>query len=314
MRIGIVVDSACDLPPEFFAENKVEVLPISIRIDKQHFSDTRDTQATLDFYKNQMGSAGHAAETAPYSVEQIKQVFLEKLVLDFDYVFCLTLMRSRSPIFENATKASFGILAEYKPIRQKAGVAGPFALRVIDTQNLFAGQGITAVEAVQMIKAGKSVNEIRERLEYLAQHTYGYMMPRDLYHLRSRAKKKGDKSVGWLQYTLGSALDIKPLVQGYRGETGPVAKLRHFDEGAAKVFAYIASRIEAGLLTPTVCLSYGGELDQLAKLPGYAALEKTAEAHGVTLYRSVMSMTGVVNVGEGALAFGFASPEHKVEV
>ena len=83
MRIGIVVDSACDLPPDFFSENKVEVLPISIQIDKQRFSDTRDTQATLDFYKNQMGSAGHAAETAPYSVEQVKQVFLEKVTIEW---------------------------------------------------------------------------------------------------------------------------------------------------------------------------------------------------------------------------------------
>ena len=314
MRIGIVVDSACDLPKSFFDANQVEILPISVLIDGQETSDTRDPQQTLAFYQQHQGDKAHSAQTAPHSVEQIKQVFLKRLVLDYDYVFCLTLMRSRSPIFEHATRASFGILAEYKAVRQKAGVSGPFALRVIDTQNLFAAQGITAVEANRLIRAGAGVNEIRERLESLANKTYGYMLPRDLYHLRARAKTKGDKSVGWLQYTLGSALDIKPLVRGFRGETGPVAKLRHFEDGAQRLFAYAGERIKRGLLTPTLCLSYGGDLSKLEALPGYAELERIAQTNGVEIYTSLMSMTGVVNVGEGALAMGFAAPEHELKL
>lgn len=314
MRIGIVVDSACDLPKSFFDANRVEILPITIKVDGQELSDTRDPQATLAFYQQHQGDKAHQAETAPYSIEQIKQVFLKRLVLDYDYVFCLTLMQSRSPIFEHATRASFGILAEYKAVRQAAGITGPFALRVIDTQNLFAAQGVTAVEANRMIKAGAGVNEIRDRLEQLAQNTYGYMLPRDLYHLRARAKTKGDKSVGWLQYTLGSALDIKPLVRGYRGDTGPVAKLRHFDEGAARLFAYAGERIKRGLLSKTLCLSYGGELSELEKLPGYSELERLAQSNDIEVYTSHMSMTGVVNVGEGALAMGFAAPEHELHI
>lgn len=313
MRIGIAVDSACDLPQAFINENKIQILPITIHLNGRDFVDARDPEDTRQFYENHLTGAADAG-TSPFSVEQIKDVFLSKLVLDFDFVFCLTIASSRSPIFENATKASFAILNEYKTVRSKAAVSGPFALRVIDTQNIFAGQAITAIEAVRMIKQGISPNKMRERLEFLVQNTYGYMVPRDLHYIRARAQKKGDRSVGWFSVMMGSALDIKPLLRAFRNETGPVAKLRHFDEAAEKCFSYIKKMIaEKNLLTPTLSLSYGGKLADMEKLPGYADLMAACSNNGIEVFRSVMSITSVVNVGEGSLAFAFAAKEHKLE-
>lgn len=318
MRIGIVVDSACDLPPEFIEQHHIQILPITIHMQGQDLIDARDPQATLDFYRRHAGSASDAA-TSPFSIEQIKEVFLSKLVIDYDFVFCLTIASSRSPIHEHATKASFAILSEYKAFRAQAGVPGPFSLRVIDTQNLFAGQAITAVEAVRMIEGAASQapnpNRIRERLQYLAENTYAYMVPRDLHYLRVRAQKKGDHSVGWFSAVLGTALDIKPLLRGYRNETSPVAKLRHFDDSAEKCFAFIARRINRnGLLTPTLSFSYGGDLSEMEKLPGFAALMKLCAERGIEVFKSIMSITGGVNVGEGALCFAFASEPHELEL
>lgn len=314
MRIGVVVDSGCDLPPAFIEENRIGILPITIHLEGQDLVDRRDPKATLEFYRRHRAESADAG-TSPFSPEQIKDQFLSRLVLDYDFVFCLTIASSRSPIYENAVKASFAILSDYKAIRAEAGVAGPFSLRVIDTQNLFAGQAITAVEAVRMIRQGVSnPNRIRERLELLVQNTYGYMIPRDLHYLRVRAQKKGDRSVGWFGAMLGSALDIKPLIRGYRNETGPVAKLRHFDDAAEKVFAYVGDRVEKGLLTPTLALSYGGDLAEMRKLPGYAAMANICKRRGVEVFESIMSATGGINVGEGALAFAFAAEEHELDL
>jgi DegV family protein with EDD domain len=312
MRIGLVVDSACDLPPDFIDKHRIAVLPITIRIGAQEFVDQRDPQATLAFYRDHLANAAEG-ETAPLSIEQIKRVFLERLVIDYDFVFCLTIASSRSPIFENATQASLAILSQYKPIRARAGVQGPFALRVIDTQNLFAAQGVLAVEAANLIAAGAAPNRIRERLDSLIPNLYLYGLPSDLYHLRARAHKKGDKSVGWFKYAVGSALDIKPLIRGHRNETAPVASLHHFDKGAQRCFQFLARRIREGLLTPIVCLSFGGELERLERLPGYEEMRTVAREHGVEVYTSVMSITGGVNVGEGALSFGFCAAPHEFE-
>jgi DegV family protein with EDD domain len=311
MRIGLVVDSACDLPAAFFERHKVSVLPITLRIGDHTFVDHRDAGVTGSFYREHFGQRGQDAETSPFTVEQIKELFLSRLVLEHDHVLVLTIAASRSPIHENAQQAAHQILTAYKPVREKAGRQGPFSVRVIDTQNLFAGQGVSAVEAIRLIQAGEPVNKVREKLEALVPTTYGYMLPRDLYFLRARAQKKGDRSVGFLSAALGTALDIKPLIRGYRGDTTPVAKLRGFEEGAKKLFEFTGKRIDAGLLTPTLCLSYGGEVKEMEALPGYTELMAKCREKKVEAFASVMSMTGAINVGEGALAVAFASEPHE---
>lgn len=310
MRIGLLVDSACDLPPDFIAANGIVVLPIQVHVDGTTLTDDRGDDVTRRFLGENLGARGHAAETEPLGVDAIRDLFLSRLVIDYDCVFCLTITSTRSPIHANASAASFAILKDYRPIRRAAGIEGPFLMRVVDTGNLFAAQGITAIEAARMIRAGESPGRIRERIESLAQKTYGYMLPRDLYYLRARAQKKGDHSVGWLSATLGSALDIKPLLRGFRGTTAPVAKMRGFEAGARALFDHAMRRVRAGLLTPTLCLSYGGDLDTLRALPGYASLRQVCDEHGIEIFESVMSVTGMINVGTGAVTIGFASEDY----
>ena len=126
------------------------------------------------------------------------------------------------------------------------------------------------MEAVRLRAAGEGPPKIRARLEHLAVHTHGYLVPRDLYYIRNRARKKGDRSVSLFSAALGTALDIKPVLHANRGETGPVAKIKGFDAAVQKVFEFAARRVAAGLLTPTLCLCYGGELEEMRALPGYS--------------------------------------------
>ncbi len=310
MRIGIVVDSACDLPPEWLQAHDVELLPVTVRIGDSTFVDLRDPAATLAFVADHVAERGHTAETIAFPAERIKALFLDELVIDYDTVFCITVTRNRSQIHENATQASFGILGEYKPVRARAGHTTPFALRIVDSQQVFAGQGILPVEAVRLRDAGASAPEIRSRLEYLADRTYAYMVPRDLGYLRARIQHRGDRSVSLLSALIGGALDIKPILHCHRGDTGPVGKIRGFEPAAEKLLGFAAARVRAGLLTPTLCLSYGGGLDALRRLPGYNALVAACAEHNVERFETVMSMTGMVNVGAGSLTVGFAAPPH----
>ncbi len=313
MRIGLVVDSACDLPQEYMQQHGLILLPTTVRIGAAVLADQRNEEATLQFLHEHVAEHGVDAETQSFTVQQIQDLFLNRLVIDYDYVFCMTTTRTRSPIFDNAQQASFAILNDYRPVRTAAGNTTPFALRVIDTQSLFAGQGITAVEAVRLVEAGEGAPKIRARLENLALYTHTYMIPRDLYYLRARTRKRGDRSVSLLSAALGSALDIKPVLYCHRGETGPVAKIKGFDLAVRKLFDFTIKRVQAGLMTPTVCISYGGELAEMRALNGYEDLRSACAKQNVELFESVMSLTGMVNVGKGALVVGFASETAKFE-
>ena len=90
--------------------------------------------------------------------------------------------------------------------------------------------------------------------------------------------------------------------------------MRGFQPGAESLFAYAARRVRAGLLTPTLCVSYGGDLAELDAFAGYAALKETCAGQGVEVFESPMSMTGMVNVGTGAITLGFAAAEHACAV
>ncbi len=124
MRIGIVVDSACDLPADFIREHRLILLPITVRIGEAVLADHREEDATLNFLDTHVAERGAEAETIPFSVNQIRDLFLQHLVIDYDHVFCLTITKTRSPIHDNALQASFAILNEYRPIRQAAGEPG----------------------------------------------------------------------------------------------------------------------------------------------------------------------------------------------
>lgn len=312
MRMGLAIDASCDLPQAFLEEHQIAVMPIAVKLDGKVFKDDRDPQEIERFLYMKLAGT-HAAETEPCSVEDVQRMFLDRLVLERDCVFCLTITATRSPIHDHVVKASFAILKQYREVRDRAGVSGPFLMRVVDTRNVFAGEGPAVFEAARLIQAGEAPPAIRERLGLVANHTYAYMLPRDLHHLRNRTKKKGDRSVSLFSAVVGTALDIKPLLRCFRGETGPVGKVRGFDHGAQVLFDYAARRVRAGLMVPVVCVSYGGDLAELAGLPGYAGLREACEETGVTLLEAPMSITGMVNVGEGAVTLALVAEEHEAD-
>lgn len=308
MRIGIVVDSCCDLPKDFIDEHKIVVMPITLRIGELLIEDRRDPAETQSFYTKHLDRKSEDfAESIPYSVQQIEKLFLERLVLDYDYVFCLTITSGRSAIYDHAMQASRTILTKYRDVRRAAGVPERFGLAVLSSRNMFAGQGVQAAEAVRLIRAGGTPSEIGARLRNLVDVTHTYMVPADLFHIYKRASKKGDKSIGWGSYTLGSMLDVKPILYCHQDQTGPVDKVRGFDAGVERLFTKATERIRCGLEVPHVCISYGGPLEHVSGFPGYAAFERAANEAGVNILLSPMSKTAAVNVGPGAVTLAFAA-------
>lgn len=161
MRIGIIADSACDLPTDFIERENITILPVTVQIGQAVLADVRNEEATMNFLSGETAARAFEAETTPFTVQQVHDLFLGKLVHDYDYVFCITTTRTRSGIHDNAQQASFTILNEYKAVRAASGNNTPFSLRVIDSQNVFAGVGVPVIEAVRMRAAGESPPRIR---------------------------------------------------------------------------------------------------------------------------------------------------------
>jgi len=92
-KICLVIDSACDVSPEFIKKYNLTILPISVRFENHLFNDNRDDEQTLHFYQNYLNKkSGYAnAETQPYSIDQISELLESELTVNYDTVQVITI-------------------------------------------------------------------------------------------------------------------------------------------------------------------------------------------------------------------------------
>ena len=250
MKTGLIVDSACDIPHEFSREHGLFVLPVTAHIDDQTYTDTHDPKLTQEFYEQGLLQKGHHAETEAFSAEQIHQLFMKQIVDHYDLAICETVTRSRSKIYENASVAMNTVLAEYRRKRDAAGETGNFSMRVVDSKQIFAGQGLLAAHTIRLMQQNLDKNALRHEIDTFTDKIYSVVIPRDLHYIRERARRRGDNSVSGLVAFLGKALNITPVIFGKGAEGKPATKTRGFEPAVEQVMNYAVARVEAGLLTP----------------------------------------------------------------
>jgi fatty acid-binding protein DegV len=154
------------------------------------------------------------------------------------------------------------------------------------------------------------VSVIDQHIRNMVQHTYCYMVPPDLQHIYKLASKRGDKSINWAGFMLGSMLDIKPILLGHMDETGPVAKMRGFDSAVETMLGNATRAVEAGLMAPGICIGYGGDPAVVQEMPGFPRLKAAAAKAGVAIHIAPMSITAGAFTGPGCLTVAFVSDKH----
>ncbi|MCK5336488.1 MAG: DegV family protein [Gammaproteobacteria bacterium] len=307
ISVSIAVDSACDLPASIIKENGIEILPISVKSANKTFVDVRNPELTTLFYDNDMADKSFSAETQPYSVAEMSKRIEDELILKADEVLVLTINSARSDIYQNVRDAVFTSTPKFKAIRESAGKTNLFRIHVFDTGTMFTGQAILVHEAIRMIKEDNlRPQQIVTKLEAIIDRVYAYVLPKDLYQLKNNASKKGDKSVGWFSYQVGTMLNVKPIIQCYKGETAPVDKVMGYDKGLEALFDKAKEAVKAGLSIKVISMSYAGDLSEIKTKKSYIEFEAFLKERGIPRMLAVMSTTAAINVGPGAFSIAYA--------
>jgi len=306
MRVGVVIDSACDLPADYLKEQNIEVLPVNLQLGKDQSLDVRDPSATIDFYSRYAAKRQHA-ETSPPTTEQIVSMLSDSSTSDYDRLLVITISSTRSKIFEQVINAQLPLLNKVRQKRKQEQIKGSFYLRVHDSKTLFTGQAVLVHEMVRLLQ-DESLNfdELCRQADQLSDCIHAYLIPRDLYYVRKRASQKGEKSVSWLRYTAGTLLDVKPIIRAHQGNTDTVTTARGFDKAIEKLMQITIEAIDKGLKTNTIVLSYAGDPEEIAVHPQIRAFSAYAQSKAINVMTSVMSTTAGVHVGPGALSLAYA--------
>jgi len=315
LRLGIVIDSAAEVPQSVLDNPHVRLLPVPIRIGDKTYVDERKPDATRDFNQRFLElRTAEVSKSMPPGEPEIRKFLLDHVSTDFDHVFALFVMSSRSPIFKSAFDAASRVITDSMPVRMRAGIKGPLLVECYDSMNLFAGYGVQVLEALREFEAEKLVSNIRSHMQESGKNAYGYLAPANLDYLLTRARARGDNSVGAFGQAAAKMLGIMPILRGWQGKTEAVAKVRGVNAARLHILALARRELGKGLLAPFISVSYSGDTADVEAIPAYRTLVSEASAKGVAVVLQEMAPTNSVNAGANALSVGFIAKPHTADL
>lgn len=303
MRIGFVVDATCDLPDACLEEHGVRVLPNVLDLGGRTWIDERDPEQTMLLYRRFIADRSVPARVSAADAGVIRDIFLQELVLDYDRVLVLTAADELSQMHAHATEASYAILQAYRERRDEAERSGSFALRVLDTRTLAAGEGIALARAIELLQSGRfGFEKIRGALREDLARLHCLLVPGDPWYLRRRGLDGQGGGLRRSDHLLAIAFDLRPVVELMGGGQRVVGRPRGFAAACALALGQARSAVERGLGTPTLVLSFGGDPRLVRQMPAYQELEAAAATARLDLHLSVMSASAGARLGPGALS------------
>jgi len=144
--IALVVDSACDLPPEVFDRHQIHLLPFQISFGADLFLDKRTI--TPDRFYQLLETEKELPQSAQPSAAGIEALF-GFLGSHYDSILVITLAEKMSGLYSSCRTAA---------IRNSA-----LKTSVVDSKGLSAQIGLVVQRAAEAIEAGGTLEEVTRR-------------------------------------------------------------------------------------------------------------------------------------------------------
>ncbi|WP_338776636.1 DegV family protein [Metabacillus sp. FJAT-52054] len=201
-KIVIVTDSTTDLDQSMIEKYKIEVIPLTIHIDGETYTDRVDI--TPEEFMIKMAAANELPKSSQPAIGKFVETYTE-LLKTADQIISIHLTSGMSGTFQTAESA--------------AAMAGG-DITVIDSQFISKALGFQVIEAAKMAESGSSKEEILERISSIKEATRLFVTVDTLDNL-----VKGGR-IGRGKAMIGSLLNIKPIASLQDGVYTPVAKVR----------------------------------------------------------------------------------------
>ncbi len=247
--IKIITDSGADISPEVFAANDITFLPILVQLDGKEYLDQVDISPKE--YYNLLGQTKATPSTSripPYEYEKVFTKVLDK----YDEVICITFSSGLSATYESAVLA--------------ANTVAPDKISVIDSKCASFGQGLAVLRASQLVKEGKTREEIVNEIKDMCNRR------EHIFSCGSLEMLKRGGRISATQAILGTVLKVIPILQMQNGKIIPFDKVR----GNKKMIQFMLDTIENrgnNLHEQVIGISHAGNL-KMAETLKEAILER----------------------------------------
>lgn len=217
MKIKILSDSTCDLSAELLEKFDITLLPLTVIKDGEAFSDGVNITPADIF--NHVAAGGDLCSTAAMNVGEYED-FFKKYASEYDGVVHINISSEFSCSYQNACLA-----AEDFP-----------NVRVIDSKNLSAGQGLVVLKACELAKDYNDLDALKEALDAYTEKVESSFLLDQLQYMVKGGRCSSAVALG------ANLLNLKPCIEVKGGKMSVVKKYRgNYSKCLAN---YIKDRLE----------------------------------------------------------------------
>lgn len=216
MKVKLIVDSVSDIPKELAYDNNIRVVPLSVNFEDGIYKDGIDLSVEEFFEK--LEKSEKLPTTSQVNPGEFISVFEEDLK-ENDKLIVLTLSSKMSGTYSAAVTA--------KEYMENDNII------VIDSLGVSFGYGMIALEVANMIKQNASIEEIRNRIDYMILNTENIFLFDTLEYLQKGGRLSATEAF------LGTLLKVKPIVSIQEGALVPLDKVRGRKKIGKWLIAYL---------------------------------------------------------------------------
>ncbi len=236
-KIGLMVDSACDLPDKILEKYDMYLLPLGITFPDENKTYKHRVDITEEEYNKKIASAKehpHTTQANGYDFVQL----LEKIEKDgYAKVFYVSIGSGISANYSTVQ----GHLKRYKKM------GGKLEVHIYDSLQGSMGIGIQAIRVALWIQEGKSIDELVEELDLFRKENI-----KVTFTVKSLKYLMRGGRVSKLKYAFGSLLHINPCMEV------------SIDEGKLEVFTKSRDYLESVEVIVDRAYEYFENKDNLA--------------------------------------------------
>ncbi|MFD2216333.1 DegV family protein [Metabacillus endolithicus] len=284
MNVHILADSASDLPIEYFQENSITFLPLSVELNGKQLEDQRAIKPKQIYEEMRQGTVVKTSQITP---SLFKDVFTELAKKGTPSLY-VAFSSELSGTYQTAMMMRNEVLEEYPDFR----------LTIIDSKCASLGCSLAVKYAVELAKSGKQLEEIENAVKNYCQKVEHIFTVDNLEYLaRGGRISKASAFVGGL-------LNIKPLLHVEDGKLIPLEKIR----GRKKVFKRIIEIMKergVNLQNQTIAISHGDDEESANEIK--ALIQE--EFQPKDIYINYVGAVIGAHSGPGTLAIFFLNDE-----
>jgi DegV family protein with EDD domain len=279
-QVKIVTDSTADLSKELIEAYDIRIVPTTISFEMKAYKDV--VELTAEEFYQKLPQSARLPVTSPPSRKEFSTVYTELSQLT-DTIISIHLSSKLSKTYELATSmAKFCMDAAKKQGKE-------LTIEVVDSWMTSIGLGMIVIEAARLATAGKSKEEVLERVLVIIPQIKNLFIVDTMEYLQKSGR------IGRAAAFIGGLLNRKPIFTIEQGEAagkGTVGGGKLLD----RIIEFMSQEIPAGSKINL------GIAHAMAEEKAHA-LQKQIETQFdcVEVYTSVMSSSVGATVGPGSL-------------